>query len=177
MARGIEVALLAAVALAAGAPAFAASVSADIAQATLAGPGAALGSVTFSDSAGGATIKVKLTGLPPGQHGFHVHQNPSCDPGPVNGAVAPAGAAGGHFDPGMTAMHMGPEGMGHLGDLPFLTVAADGTDTETLLAPRIKDVTQLKGHSVMIHAGGDNYADQPKPLGGGGPRIACGIVK
>jgi Cu-Zn family superoxide dismutase len=29
----------------------------------------------------------------------------------------------------------------------------------------------------MIHAGGDNYSDTPKPLGGGGERIACGVVK
>jgi superoxide dismutase, Cu-Zn family len=30
----------------------------------------------------------------------------------------------------------------------------------------------LKGHSLMIHAGGDNYSDQPKPLGGGGGSLA-----
>jgi Cu-Zn family superoxide dismutase len=29
----------------------------------------------------------------------------------------------------------------------------------------------------MIHEGGDNYSDKPKPLGGGGARIACGVVK
>jgi len=28
----------------------------------------------------------------------------------------------------------------------------------------------------MIHAGGDNYSDQPEPLGGGGGRIACGVA-
>ena len=29
----------------------------------------------------------------------------------------------------------------------------------------------------MIHAGGDNYSDLPKPLGGGGDRIACGVIQ
>jgi superoxide dismutase, Cu-Zn family len=29
----------------------------------------------------------------------------------------------------------------------------------------------------MVHAGGDNFSDQPEPLGGGGGRIACGIIK
>jgi Cu-Zn family superoxide dismutase len=29
----------------------------------------------------------------------------------------------------------------------------------------------------MIHGGGDNYADAPALLGGGGARVACGIVK
>jgi len=28
----------------------------------------------------------------------------------------------------------------------------------------------------MIHAGGDNYSDSPAPLGGGGARIACGVL-
>jgi Cu-Zn family superoxide dismutase len=45
------------------------------------------------------------------------------------------------------------------------------------LAPRIKDIQALKGHALMIHAGGDNYSDQPKPLGGGGARIACGVIE
>ena len=26
-------------------------------------------------------------------------------------------------------------------------------------------------------AGGDNHADHPAPLGGGGARVACGVVK
>ena len=29
--------------------------------------------------------------------------------------------------------------------------------------------------SLMIHAGGDTYADEPH-LGGGGARMACGVV-
>jgi Cu-Zn family superoxide dismutase len=37
-------------------------------------------------------------------------------------------------------------------------------------------VDDLRGHALMIHEGGDNYSDQPKPLGGGGARIACGVV-
>jgi Cu-Zn family superoxide dismutase len=28
----------------------------------------------------------------------------------------------------------------------------------------------------MIHEGGDNYSDEPAPLGGGGARIACGVI-
>ncbi|MEW3177732.1 superoxide dismutase family protein, partial [Escherichia coli] len=30
--------------------------------------------------------------------------------------------------------------------------------------------------SLMLHAGGDNHDDHPEPLGGGGARIACGII-
>ncbi|NES46128.1 superoxide dismutase family protein, partial [Moorena sp. SIO2C4] len=37
-------------------------------------------------------------------------------------------------------------------------------------------VADLKGHSLIIHAQGDNYSDIPKPLGGGGARVACGVI-
>ena len=45
------------------------------------------------------------------------------------------------------------------------------------MAPRITDLAALRGKTLMIHAGGDNYSDQPKPLGGGGARIACGVIQ
>jgi Cu-Zn family superoxide dismutase len=73
-------------------------------------------------------------------------------------------------------MHMGPMGGGHLGDLPLIMVGADGTAKSTLTAPRIKTLDPLRGHALMIHVGGDNYSDQPAPLGGGGARMACGII-
>jgi Cu-Zn family superoxide dismutase len=57
-----------------------------------------------------------------------------------------------------------------------LVVDKDGTANLPVLAPRLK-VSNLDGRSVMVHAGGDNYADQPAPLGGGGGRIACGVIK
>ena len=60
--------------------------------------------------------------------------------------------------------------------MPALDVAADGTaDTEFYLHNiTVKDI---RNHSIIIHAGGDNYQDEPLPLGGGGARIACGIIE
>jgi len=29
----------------------------------------------------------------------------------------------------------------------------------------------------MVHAEGDNHADHPAPLGGGGARMACGVIQ
>jgi superoxide dismutase, Cu-Zn family len=37
-------------------------------------------------------------------------------------------------------------------------------------------VNDVRGRSFVVHEGGDNFSDQPKPLGGGGARIACGTV-
>ena len=93
-----------------------------------------------------------------------------------DGKPAPGFAAGGHYDPAGAGKHEGPAGKGHLGDLPFLKVGADGKATETVVAPRLK-TGDVKGRSLMIHAGGDNYADVPEKLGGGGGRIACGVIK
>lgn len=158
-------------------PLLAAELRAEIKQATPTGIGDTLGTVTISDGAGGATIKATLKGLPPGPHGFHIHENGSCQPGTANGQPVPAGAAGGHFDPQHAGKHEGPEGNGHLGDLPLLPVGQDGNAAQNLTAPHIKDVSALRGKAVMIHAGGDNYSDQPAPLGGGGARIACGVLE
>ena len=161
----VRLGLLASFALVGATPAFGATLQADVAKATLSGAGAEIGTVTMSDSAKGAQIKVSLHGLTPGLHAFHVHQNPTCAPGPVNGKVVPAGAAGGHY--GMTAgMSMGAGATAPLGDLPSLTVKADGTDNETLLAPRLTNVAELKGHPVIIHAGDATTA-----------RFACGLLK
>lgn len=169
--------VLAAAMAAVAAPALAETVVVPMALATPAGPGASIGQITISDAPGGVTFALDLHGLAPGAHGFHVHVNPSCAASTnAQNAVVPAGGAGGHLDPAMTGMHMGPEGMGHLGDLPVLVVGDDQSAHQTLKAPHIATVAALKGHSLMIHAGGDNYSDKPLPLGGGGARLACGVI-
>jgi Cu-Zn family superoxide dismutase len=157
--------------------AFAADPAATMNKVNAEGVGDAIGTVTASMSPAGAVLKLSLKGLPPGPHGFHIHDNGACGPGPVNGAVAPAGAAGGHWDSAHTGKHEGPTGAGHIGDLPVLEVAADGSADKTLTAPHVKDLEAVRGHAVVIHAGGDNFSDQPAPLGGGGARIACGVLK
>lgn len=140
------------------------------------GAGAALGNITISASPkGGVVLTPALTGLAAGEHGFHVHESPSCAPKEKDGKMTPALAAGGHYDPAATKKHAGPDGSGHLGDLPKLTVAADGSATQSVTAPRLK-LSDLKGRALIIHAGGDNYADEPEPLGGGKARIACGVI-
>lgn len=147
-----------------------------VALATDTGVGAEVGTVKVQDTAYGALFTPNLRGLPPGVHGFHVHENAHCGPADKDGKMTAGMAAGGHYDPAKTAKHLGPYGDGHLGDLPPLFVDTDGKAMLPVLAPRLK-VKDLAGRSLMIHSGGDNYSDQPAPLGGGGARIACGVVK
>ena len=140
------------------------------------GVGAEIGTLALSDSRGGLRIVPNLRGLPPGPHGFHIHENPNCGPGLKDGKMQAGMAAGGHYDPHGTGKHVGPTGSGgHAGDLPVLNVAADGTATETVHALRLS-VNSVRGRAIVIHEGGDNFADTPKPLGGGGARIACGAI-
>jgi Cu-Zn family superoxide dismutase len=127
-----------------------------------------VGTITLEEAVCGVLIKPNLHDLPPGLHGFHIHVNPSCDQKGM--------AAGDHLDPDKTGNHHGPYAEGHLGDLPLLIVNNDGKATLPTLAPRFA-LSQMKNHAIMIHANGDNYADTPEKLGGGGGRIACGVIK
>jgi len=140
------------------------------------GIGQSIGSVTISETDKGLEFAPDLKALPPGEHGFHVHAKGSCQPAMKDGKASAAEAAGGHFDPQKTGKHEGPEGAGHEGDLPVLVVNNDGKATDPVVAPRLKKLEEIKGKALMIHVGGDNMADQPKPLGGGGARYACGVI-
>lgn len=140
------------------------------------GVGEELGQVSIVQTQYGVVLTPSLSGLPPGLHGFHVHENGSCEPKEQDGKKVAALAAGGHYDPKASRQHGTPWGEGHLGDLPALYVDAHGNADQPVLAPRLK-TSDFPHHALMIHAGGDNHADQPAPLGGGGGRIACGVMK
>lgn len=139
------------------------------------GVGPAVGSVRIVETRYGLAFYPALKGLQPGLHGFHVHENPSCASVERDGVSMPAMAAGGHLDPQATKQHGEPWGDGHLGDLPALYVAPDGSANNPVLAPRLR-LSDVINRTLMLHAGGDNHADHPAPLGGGGARVACGVI-
>lgn len=158
----------------AAAGAWAAEASVTLETVNASGSVAAIGSVRLVETPHGLVFYPDLKGLTPGLHGFHVHTTPSCAPAQKDGQSEPAGAAGGHLDPRGTQHHGEPWGEGHLGDLPPLYVAPDGRATQPVLAPRLK-LADVRQHALMVHAGGDNHTDQP-PAGGGGTRVACGVI-
>ncbi|WP_281384546.1 superoxide dismutase family protein [Bartonella phoceensis] len=133
-----------------------------------------IGTIKIEENIYGLVFTPNLSTLSEGLHGFHVHENPSCD---TKDSVI-GGAAGGHYDPNHTYKHLGPYNMnGHLGDLPALYANDKGDATMSVLAPRIKKLSEITGRSLIIHFGGDNQSDKPLPLGGGGVRLACGIIE
>lgn len=138
------------------------------------GAGAEVGTVTLEQLADGVAIIGSARGLTPGQHGIHVHAVGTCT-GPD------FTSAGGHFNPA-TKKHglKNPEGP-HAGDVPNLTVAADGTTTfratagALTLTPGPASIFDADGAAVVIHAGPDD--DVTDPAGNSGARIACAVLK
>ncbi len=139
------------------------------------GVAAALGTVVLEQTPYGVVFTPSLAGLEAGVHGFHIHENGNCGPAEKDGKPGAALAAGGHYDPDNSKQHGLPWGTGHRGDLPALVVDAKGNASLPVLAPRLK-LAELKGRALMIHAGGDNHADHPQALGGGGARMACAVI-
>lgn len=134
-----------------------------------------IGFITFTEGPDGLEMMVELVGLVPGPHAMHVHENGSCATAEKDGKPVAGLAAGGHYDPAKTNTHGGPQGAGHKGDLPVLEADKDGKVMTTTKAPHVK-LADIKGRAVIIHANGDTYSDTPV-LGGGGERVACGVIK
>lgn len=113
-------------------------------------------------------VKVAAKGLTPGVHGVHVHTTGLCE-GPK------FTTAGGHWNPGARKHGSeNPEGP-HAGDLPNITVSANGTGAAQFALPggTYAGLLDSDGASLVIHAGPDDY--KTDPAGNSGDRIVCGI--
>ena len=107
-----------------------------------------------------------MQGLAPGDHGLHLHAVGRCD-GP---AFATAGA---HWNPASRQHgHLNPDGA-HAGDLPNLTVSANGHGAINFLATG-GSLADGDGTSLVVHAGPDDYRTDPS--GNSGDRIACAVL-
>ncbi|ALW88196.1 superoxide dismutase family protein [Deinococcus actinosclerus] len=143
--------------------------------------GQVLGTATFEQQGAGVTVRVRVSGLTPGQHGMHVHEFGRCTPGvdAATNTVVPFGGAGGHFDPGMSRNHDSPQTdnrAGHGGDLPMLTVGADGTGQAsfTTMKLSLSGMAGVLNRSLVIHAQPDDYRSDP--AGMTGARERCGVI-
>lgn len=127
------------------------------------------GTATASPVDGQTMITLNVEGLPPGQHGVHVHMTGRCD--------APTfESAGGHWNPA-GAQHglESPQGQ-HAGDLPNLTVGADGRGTlEHRLEGAFDGLLDADGSAFVVHASADDQRTDPS--GDSGDRIACGVFE
>jgi superoxide dismutase, Cu-Zn family len=143
--------------------------------------GSVTGQATFKQMGEGVMMTLSVSGLQPGQHGLHIHEYARCAPGidPATNTVVAFGVAGGHFDPGMSANHDSPRAAnkdGHGGDLPMLTVGADGTGKASVMIDKVSltGPNGILNRSIMVHARPDDYKSDP--AGMTGERLQCGVI-
>ena len=130
------------------------------------------GTVHFYETGKGVRVVATITGLTPGQHGFHIHEKGDC-------SAPDASSAGPHFNP--TGMkHGGPnDAIRHAGDFGNITADASGSATFKTVDAHISfdGPTSIVGHGVIVHANPDDLVSQTPTPGNAGPRVACGVIK
>ena len=129
--------------------------------------GVQVGTVTATAMDGGVHVEVTVKGMTPGIHGVHIHAVGRCE-------APDFASAGGHWNPGK-AKHGTMHGAGHAGDLPNLTIAADGNGTLSAHSPSgtFADMLDADGAALVVHAEADDLMTDPS--GNSGARIACGV--
>jgi Cu-Zn family superoxide dismutase len=132
---------------------------------------AAKGTITFSQKDGTVLVVAKVSGLTPGNHGFHVHEKGDC-------SAADAMSAGGHFNP-MGKPHAHPSSAEHhTGDMPMLMADASGNATLTVELTLMRlgsGPNDIVGKAVVVHKDPDDFTTQP--AGNSGARVACGVIR
>jgi Cu-Zn family superoxide dismutase len=129
------------------------------------------GTVNFTQRGDKVVVVAKVSGLAPGNHGFHIHEKGDCS--------APDGtSAGGHFNP-LAKPHAHPTSADrHAGDMPMLEADAAGNATLTATLDVItigSGAADIVGRGVIVHKDPDDWKTQP--TGNSGARVACGVVK
>lgn len=132
------------------------------------------GTVTFEETKSGLLhVIVEMTGLPPGPHGFHVHETGECST--ADGFESAGGHLAGGREHGVDA-----EGGPHPGDFPNVNVGQDGVLKVEFFTDRLSlsegeaPLMDMDGSAVVVHADPDDYTSQPS--GEAGDRIACGEI-
>ena len=148
--------------------------SAETATAALAGTSEdspLAGAVMLTDTPEGLQISAKVANVPPGTHGFHIHQFGSCEDG--------GKSAGGHFNPdGVKHGALLTDGFSgaHAGDLANFEVTESGGGSFSGVYPGLsvsQDQYAVAGRAFILHADPDDFG---QPTGNAGSRIGCGTI-
>jgi Cu-Zn family superoxide dismutase len=130
----------------------------------------ARGTVRFSSEGNAVRVTADITGLTPGEHGFHVHEKGDC-------SAPDASSAGGHFNPDNQPHGARDAEARHVGDLGNLTADDKGRAQLNYLDQKLSlsGPNTIIGRAVIVHAGRDDLKSQP--AGDAGGRVACGAIE
>jgi len=131
------------------------------------------GTILLKQQPGKPTLIVgKITGLSPGEHGFHIHEFGDLS----NGCES----AGKHYNP--DGIDHGDLDEGHVGDLGNVTADENGIADIKIVAKRI-DLAgdrSVVGRAIVIHEDPDDLGkggdDESLKTGNAGNRLACGVI-
>jgi Cu-Zn family superoxide dismutase len=127
------------------------------------------GTVTFAKTDTGVHVTAKLTGLPPGTHGFHIHEFGDC-------SAADFSSAGGHFNPAGKSHASPKDTEHHEGDLGNIEAGKDGSATLDYVEAGLsfEGAGSILGRGVIVHVNPDDFKTQP--TGNAGGRAGCGVI-
>ena len=126
------------------------------------------GKVVFTKVDGGVEIVAELSGLTPGEHGFHVHEFGDC-------SMADGKCAGGHFNPEGKDHGKPDAAVRHVGDFGNVKAGADGKASYKRVDKLItfSGPHSIIGRAIIVHAAPDDFS---QPVGNAGARVGCGVI-
>ncbi len=128
------------------------------------------GEIKFTEVKNGVRVTGEVSGLAPGKHGFHVHENGDCSSGDGK-------SAGGHFNPG-GSKHGGPQSeQKHAGDMGNIEADQNGVASIDKVFPflSLEGDNSIVGRGLIVHADADDLHSQP--TGNAGARLACAVIE
>lgn len=128
------------------------------------------GEVKFEQSGGKVLVTGKVTGLTPGEHGFHVHEKGDLSD------TEKGESAGGHFNPEMKAHGHPNDATRHAGDFGNITANNEGVAEIKFedSVVKLNGEHSIIGRSIVIHAQADRFT---QPTGDAGGRVAFGKIE
>ena len=128
------------------------------------------GTVSFTQNGNMVEIHGEVTGLEPGNHGFHVHEKGDLSD------TEEGKSTGGHFNPTDQPHGKMTDTERHVGDLGNIEANEEGIATINKQDSVISLVGQnsIVGRSIVIHAGADQFT---QPTGDAGARVAFGLIE
>ena len=131
------------------------------------------GTLLFKQKSDGDTLIVgEISGLTPGEHGFHIHEFGDLS----NGCES----AGGHYNP--DGVNHGDINKGHVGDLGNIVANKSGVANVRIAAKRVtlRGERSIVGRAVVVHEDKDDLGKggdtESLKTGNAGDRLACGVI-